>query len=299
MKSSILALAIATTMAGLTLPVMATDVISSTVNVSTPAKQLTSDEWRTMSLAGNRILKQTGDALTALADKKDDAAAANIEQGLKLAEIINEALPESTVKTEIKGEKLSYTESESVKPTFIPIYREYDTIDVLSAVSAQKAAKGKQASSAGVPDVTYAGFDYTGVQLDLAMAKRDLQSAQDLIKKGDTTAATTALQEILSTGVSFQFSTMDEPLVRAMDNLRLAEAEITSKDPGQAKIALAGASDALKNYEKMTGDTRSKEVKQLYTELDDEQKSIDTEKPETITPKVSGWWGRVHSWLKL
>jgi hypothetical protein len=299
MKSSIVAFAIATTVAGLTLQAMAADAISSTVKVSPPAKQLTSDEWRTMSLAGNRILKQTGDALTAIADKKDDAAVANIEQGLKLVEIINEALPESTVETEIKGDKLSYSESESVKPTFVPIYREYDTIDVLSAVSAQKEAKGKAASSAGVPDVTYAGFDYTGVQLDLAMAKRDLQSAEDLVKKGDTKGATTALQEILSTGVSFQFSSMDEPLVRAMDNLRLAEAEITAKDPGQAKIALAGASDALKNYEKMTGDTRSKDVKQLYTELDDEQKSIDTEKPETMTPKVSGWWGRVHNWLKL
>ncbi len=47
--------------------------------------------------------KRSTDALTAIADKKDDAAVANIEQGLKLVEIINESLPESTVE---KGDTL-------------------------------------------------------------------------------------------------------------------------------------------------------------------------------------------------
>ena len=281
------------------LPSLADDVISSSVNVTPPPTKLNSDEWRAMSLAGNRILKHTNQALVALADKKNDEAVTNIDQGLKLVQIIDAVLPASTVTTEIKSGDLSYADSDPVKPMFVPIYREYDTVDVLSSVTAQKQAKPRAIQAAAVPDVIYAGFDYTGVKLDLRLAKRDLQSAEDLIKQGDTKGATAALQDILTTGVIFQFSSMDEPLVRAMDNLRLAEAELKANHPDVAKNALAGASDALKNYEKMTGDTRSAEVKQLYSEIDEETKSIAQEKPETFSPKVSDWWGRVLNWLKL
>jgi hypothetical protein len=281
----------------MTLPIMADDVISSSVNVTPPPTKLNSDEWRSMSLAGNRVLKHTNEALTALADKKNDEALTNISQGLLLVQIIDAALPASTVTTDIKSGTLSYTDNDPLKPAFVPIYREYDTVDVLSPVVEQKQAKAAQ--SAAVPDVTYAGFDYSGVKLDLRLANRDLQSAQDLIKQGDTKAATAALQDILATGVIFQFSSVDEPLVRAMDNLRLAESELKADHPDEAKNALAGASDALKTYEKMTGDTRSKEVKQLYQELDEETKNVAQEKPETFSPKVSGWWGRIHNWMKF
>ena len=292
-----LTVAIISLTALMTLSSLAADAITSSVNATPPPKKLTSDEWRAMSLAGNRILKHTDQALTALADKKNDEATTNIDQGLKLVEIIDAALPASTVTTDIKSGALSYTDSDSVKPTFVPIYREYDTVDVLSPVTAQKQAKAGAAPVIAVPDVSYAGFDYTGVKLDLRLARQDLQTAEDLIKKDDTKAATAALQDILATGVIFEYSSMDQPLARAMDNLRLAESELKADHPDQAKNALAGASEALKNYEKMTGDTGSKDVKKLYQELDEETKTVAQEKPETFSPKVSDWWGRVKNWL--
>ena len=178
-------------------------------------------------------------------------------------EIINAALPASTVTTEIKSGKLTYQDNDLVKPTFVPIYREYDTVDVISPITAQKQAKGPAvvSKSGTVPEETYAGFDYTGIKLNLGLAKRDLQAAEDLIKQKDTKAATATLQDILVTGVIFEYSTMDQPLVRAMDNLRLAESELKANHPDAAKIALIGRIDALKNYEKLTNDTRSKEVR--------------------------------------
>jgi hypothetical protein len=90
---------------------------------------------------------------------------------------------------------------------------------------------------------------------------------------------------------------MDEPLVRAMDNLHLAESEFIASHPRQAQSALAGASDALKNYEKMTGDSRSKEVATLSHEIDGMTNDIDQEKPETFTPKVEGWWDQCRTWV--
>ena len=297
MKPTKLLMALTVSLTGLTtLPALAEDIISSSVNVTPSPTNLTGDEWRSLSLAGSRILKHTDQALTALADKKNDEALANIGQGLKLVKIIDATLPVSTVTTDIKGGKVDYTDADSVKPSFVPIYREYDTVDVLSPVTAQKQAKAGTSASA-VTEVAYAGFDYTGVKLDLKLAKRDLQSAEDLIKKGDTRAATTTLQDILTTGVIFQFSSMDEPLVRAMDNLRLAQSEFIASHPDRAKIALAGASDALKNYEKMTGDSRSKEAASLASEIDRMTKDIDQENPGTFAAKVGGWWDRCRNWV--
>jgi len=289
------ALATLTAVSLTSLPCVAGEPITSAVSVSPSPTKLSGAEWRSFSLAGSRILKHTDQALTALADKKDDEATANIVQGLKLVEIIDAALPASTVTTDIKSGKLAYTDAEAVKPVFVPIYREYDSIDVLSPVIEQMQSKGKASTS--VPDVAYAGYDYTGIKLDLRLAKRDLESAQDLITKKDTKAATAALQDILATGVIFEFSSVDQPLVRAMDNLRLADSEIKANHPGEAKAALGGASDALKNYEKLTDDTRSKEVATLGKEIDAAAKEIAQEKPETFTPKAEGWWARCRNWF--
>jgi hypothetical protein len=284
----------------MSLSALANDAISSSVNVSPPPKKLSGDEWRALSVASSRILKHTDQAMTALADKKNDEALTNIGQGLKLVQIIDAALPASTVTTEIKSGGLSYQDNDHVKLTFVPIYREYDTVDIVSLVTAQKQAKGSTTASTkvtAVPEVTYAGFDYTGVKLDLRVAKRDLQASEELIKQGDTKAATAALQDILATGVIFEFSAVDQPLARAMDNLRLAESEFKANHPDQAKVALAGASDALKKYEQLTGDSRSKEVAKVNKEIDEVTKNLAQQKPETFSQRISDWWNRCLSWF--
>ncbi|MGA2498641.1 MAG: hypothetical protein ABSH20_12920 [Tepidisphaeraceae bacterium] len=83
----------------------------------------------------------------------------------------------------------------------------------------------------------------------------------------------------------FEFSTVAQPLVRAMDNLRLAESELKANHPDQAKAALAGASDALKSYEKLAGASRSKEVATLNTEIEDLAKDM-AKNPVPQKPEV-------------
>ena len=299
--ATILLTTVAITLTWLTaLPCMADDAISSSVSVSPSPKKLNGDEWRAMSLAGSRILKHTDQAVTALADKKNEDALTNIGQGLKLVQIIDATLPASTVTTDIKGGGITYEDNAPVKPRFVPIYREYDTVDIISPIIAQKQAKADKIASAKrseVPEVIYAGVDYTGVKLDLQLAKRDLQTAQDFIKQGDVKDATASLQEIMATGVIFEFSTVDQPLVRSMNNLRLAESELKSKHPDQAKVALAGASDALKNYQKLASDSRAKDVEKLRQEIDEEAKDLPQQKPEAFCPKTADWWSRCRNWL--
>jgi hypothetical protein len=276
----------------------AASTITSKVDVTPPTTQLSSDEWRAVSLSAGRILMHASQALDALADKRNDEAAANIDKGLTLVKILEGILPPTIVKTEIAGAGQTYQDQDSVKLTFVPIYREYDQVDVITPVIAQKqqAATTPPAKSGTAPQFTYTGLDYTGIKLNLPLAKRDLLLAQDFVKQGNVMAATAALQDILVTGVIFEFSTMREPLVRAMDNLRLAESELKNKHPEQAKAALVGAQDALKNYGKLAGDSRSKEVAELNKEVDEVAKKLSAEKEESFSTKISHWWDKILNW---
>ena len=284
--------------------VRADEVVSSSVNLQPAPKKLSAEEWRTVSLAASRILKHVDQASTALAEKKKDIALANIAKGLTLTQIIDKIVPDSTVKTEIKAGGFTYQDEDHVKPTFVPIYREYDMVDIISPVTVQQQKKasssaGKTASpkSVEVPDVTYSGFDYSGIKLNVRLAKNDLLRAQDLIKQGDTKGATGELQQIQQDGVIFEFSSIDLPLARAMDNLRLAESELKNNRPAAAKEALTQASDALKLYEKQVGESRSKEVQQLQTAIDEWAKNITQHNQETFSKEISEWWSKALNWF--
>jgi len=279
------------------------EAVSSSVNVQ-PPKKLSADEWRAVSLAASRVLKHVDQASAALHEKKNDAALANVAKGLTLVQIIDKIVPASTVKTEIKVDDLTYQDEDRVKPVFVPIYSESDLVDIVSPVAVQQQKKAptspaKAASPRGVevPEVTYAGFDYSSIKLNVRLATSDLRLAQDLIKQGDTKGATAALQEIQRDGVIFEFSTVDLPLARAMENLRLADLEMKTNQPIAAKDALVAASDALKQYEKLTGESRVKEVQTLEKEIDETAKHIEQHKPEAFSKKISDWWSTALHWL--
>jgi hypothetical protein len=291
----------------------AADAIASQVDVTPATTHLSGDEWRAVSFSARRILKHVDQALNALADKQNSVATANIEKGLTLVKIVDGILPATIVTTKITGAGLTYQDQDPIKPTFVPIFREYDQVDIVSPVTAQKqqavavpvakAANAKATApapkSASAPQYSYAGVDYTDMKLNLRLAKRDLALAHDMIKQGDIKTATLALQDIQAGGVIFEFSSVREPLVRAMDNLRLAESELRNKHPDRAKVALAGAVDALKNYEKWGGDGRSKEVAKLREEMDKVAKNIGAQNEEAFSKTVSGWWNKILSWFHI
>ena len=68
--------------------------------------------------------------------------------------------------------------------------------------------------------------------------------------------------------------------------------------PDQAKAALTGAEDALKNYGKLMGESRSKEVTELNKDVAEVAKNINSEKDETFSKKISSWWDKCESWFR-
>jgi hypothetical protein len=277
-------------------PAQARDSIAAFVNVQQP-KKLASEEWRSISYAARRILKHVDQALDALAEGKTDLAATNIGQGLKLVQIVDAALPASKVKTEIKAGALTYTDQSLSKPSLVPIFREFDRVDELAMIDPKAAGArvGQSAAKRPYPEYTYSGLEYSAVKLNIKLTKRDLLSAQNLIKKNDVKAARSALDEILWTGPVFEYSSADLPLTRAADNLRLAESEFKDHRVDEARAALSAASFELKGYVTGSGKTSSKDVEKLRSEIEQVAKELGRQTPATLSKRIADWWGRVTS----
>ena len=280
----------------------AADAINSKVEASKASTHFTPGDWRTISLSASHLLMNVDDALDALAEKKNDVAAANIEKGITLTKILYGVLPATTVKTEITGAGITYQDSYEVKQRFVPIYSEFDLSDAISPVHVQKTpatkSNGANVKQKSTSEVSSEIFDYTDVKLNLRLARRDLLSAQDLLKSGDVAAVKLLLQDIQANGVIFEFSVEHVPLALTMADLRLAESEMRDNRLEQAKAALNAASDSLKTYETSVGNNVSKDVKKLREDIDDATKNLAQYNPDTFAVKITNWWGKCVEWLE-
>lgn len=271
-----------------------------------PVAKLTDEESRAISIAAGRVLKHTAQAMEALGDEKKDEALKHIDKGLTLLSIIENAVPHHKVKTEIMSGDITYEDEDEVSQRLVPIFDELDDIEIINTVVQAKKRNKKSEKKGAVTDlpvVTFAGIDYTTVKLNTYLAGNMLERAKKNISNDKIRDSISDLRTIQVNGVIFEFDEVDLPLERAADNLKLAELELKHKDRREeARAALDAASDALGEYEKVTGDHRSNEVRSLNKEIDKLSKTISskmsmTDKEKAVS-KISDWWDRVVKWFK-
>jgi hypothetical protein len=292
------------------------DRITSKVDVQ-QGKLLNHSESKTVSLAAGRILQHVSEARSALKAKKPEEASEDIDKGLTLVRIIDSVLPQHKVHTQIKSGDIVYEDDDQVTPNLIAIYDELAEVDIVGpVVSAKKEQEAKQEAKqeqakAGQAEQEKAGppsarpiveadaMTHTAVKLNLPLAKRMLTMAKQQIQDKKPDDADAALLAIQAHGVIFEFVEVDLPLETAADNLKLAEQELDQGRHEEAKAALAAATDALKEYEALAGESRSKEVRELHQEIDKVAQTLtkDTEK-EGMKKEISTWWDRVRAWFK-
>lgn len=281
-------------------PVLAKSRITSSIDAQ-PTSKLTAEESRSVSVAAGRILKHVNDARVALEEKKKKAALENIEKGLLLVQIIEQAVPPMKVKADIQAGNLIYHHEEEFQQTIIPIYEELDQVEVVGPATLMKKEKspGSDKKRTGPSVVTYAGIEFTSLDLDLPFAKRNLGRAKKALKDNKLDEAGSALLAIQTGGVLFDLVEEHLPLREAADNLKLAEYEFKYGQTIEAKDSLKVASDALKDYEKIVGELRAKDAKKLHQEIDDLSAKLDQQNDrEGVLKKMASWWNRVAKWLK-
>jgi hypothetical protein len=96
--------------------------------------------------------------------------------------------------------------------------------------------------------------------------------------------------------VTYEFDAMDRPLVQARENLMLAKMMIQEGNAKDARAELQAASDALKEYQNMTGEHRAVEMRVMRDDI--EKLAPNLEKDQTASAgKITAMWDKLIKWL--
>lgn len=275
-----------------TTPATAVPRITSDVNV-TPITKLTPQELESVSFSAGRLLIHVNRAREAINAKDSTLAKGNINQAMKLGEIIKSVLPRYQVRTTVKAGELEYSNESKVQPPLVTLHEELDTVAILKPVRAAKQVEERKA--AAVEDRPVAAdikMKESRAQLDVDLAMGGLKLASRALDDNDFRKADAALARI-QTGVLFEYFVADLPLARAQANLMLARQALHDKRSEEAKVALDHATRALEEYGKeLPGKDQQKQIDSYIQEL----KNLPTAKEDTTKAeeKLSELWQKIE-----
>lgn len=267
---------------------------------------LTDQESQAVSQAAGRVLFHAEHAQTAIVDKKKGEALKQINQGIKLIQIIKSAVPKYKVSTKISSSGATYETSDVITQRYVVVTSTSFVEDVILPVIQSKATKSPHHKAVQPPAEDFSVAHRMTVTLDTLLASRMLDMAKINIKAGNLDKATKALNEIQNHGVILNTVEVPLPLSSAIDNLYVAQAEISKKLYKDASVTLKEASSDLKAYEKITGDKYSKNIESITQKINKLTSSVDYQndenKIEALMKKSKGeiasWWSDVKSWVQ-
>lgn len=275
-----------------------------------PLVTLTAKESQAMSLAAGRILLHTDNARVAIAIKDKKTALNEIEQGLIFLKVVEKSMPKYKVTTTIKTGDVTYSDEDEVSTRFVSVFNEQFIEDVITPVMQAKTKKPKShrhqhGHKAGRSPFfeDYSVWRQTTMKLDIVRAANTLSLAKKELEEEHFDNADQALALLQIEGVVFEFDEIELPLTEAADDLKLAQLEVSEGNIDQAQATLKRASDNLKKYESITGESRAKDVRKLHKEIDDLAKSLvkgghSESSLDKAGKKIASYWDRVVKWFK-
>jgi hypothetical protein len=276
----------------------ADDSITSNVKI-TIKKTLSDEEHRALSEAAGRLLSHVNLARQAIADNKLDAAKEQVDKGLTLVKIIENAAPTYEIDANIKSGDTTYSDKRTVEQLIVPIYAEMDQPEsvLLPIKQAKKESAAQAAAKNGLAPVDV-DFIFTRASLDVGGAKLDLKKAAEAINNKDGELANKSLADIQNRLVIFEYDEWDAPIVRARSYLWEALKSVENKDWGDAKTYVKEASENLRVKEagenlRSLKDKGSKELSEKVKALSDQfsalNKKLDEQKDSAKTDILSLW----------
>jgi hypothetical protein len=259
--------------------------IQSKVQVATKTK-LSDKERKAISYAAVRILRHVQQARVDIKYKDGKDALRHTEKALKLATIIEKALPQYTVTSAVKSGDLTYEDEEVVQQGLIPIYAELDEVtSILVPIRRAKRESGEGPAEGGT------SLQYTSVLLDLNETKYALAEAKALLEKRNIAEADRALARIQEE-VIFEYDEVDLPLIQARWSLADAARQYARQDYEAAKRSLARAASSLEMYQRRVGGEVSKQVQALANDIKALSEKM-TEKSEAVADTIGKFWDRL------
>ena len=255
-------------------------------------------------------LRLTQDARQALINKDQASAQKQVNEALNLVNEVEQKTP-----TNPKD-----------KTRVVPIYAELEQTSFLEpALSAKNEAKsgeqrqqaanethsGSSSSQSGntssnalpqsdqmsnAPEVVKwveGGYSYIG--LDLDAAREHLQAAQQALKNNNPGNADLELARAEGSIVTGEIQS-NMPLVRARENLSLAQDDMKQGNYTKAKVDLKATGKALKDYSNSNAQApHAKEARNLGNQISSATNSI-TQNHTGMQQKVANWWNQLADW---
>lgn len=268
-----------------------------------PAYQSQSNNGQNRGNNGESPRTQSSEAVDSMLNRINGARTAlqNQDQSRALADV-DSALND-----------LQTAQQSSSNERYIPLYTELDQYSVMGPVMATRVHKNqvpspyenqyqnsvdrdklRAAHQAHAEAFTQAGGQYTSVVIDTQVAREDLQRARQALKNHDAQSADQALNE-LQQSVKVQSASGDLPLLRARENLILAQAAANSGDYEEARGALLTASKALGKY--ANGNSpHAEQARDLESQI--EHYRLDsTSADSAVNGKIRQWWNETAGWV--
>jgi hypothetical protein len=136
---------------------------------------------------------------------------------------------------------------------------------------------------------------FTVITLDTKAARNNLEKAKQDLASNDMGDADLALAQVQQS-VDLESAGSNLPLVRARENLGLADSAVQAKNYTEAQASLNAAASALENYGQTSGQHASA-AKQLSQQIKSASQNLETNKSSADT-KISNWWKEVSNWTQ-
>jgi hypothetical protein len=247
-------------------------------------------------------LNQTQHAREALVNHHNATAKQDVNRALDLIGKIEN--------TKVNNSNMSSQQMDRL----VPIYSEFEQTSFLqpvlmaqhksSADNSQKdSSQMAKNSSSSMPQsdrseaVTTVDQGYTTIALDTNAAKSDLQAAKDDLAKNDAGDADLKLAAVQES-VALASSEENRPLVKARENLGLAESAVKNNNSAEAKATLTAAATALDSYAQNNSAKHSADAKNLSTEIKSAANDVSGNGESAANTKIENWWNKVADWTQ-
>jgi hypothetical protein len=138
------------------------------------------------------------------------------------------------------------------------------------------------------------GYSYIG--LDMNAMREHLQAAQQALKNNKPGNADLELARAQASIVTGTIES-NMPLVRARENLSLAQDNIGQGNYAKAKVELKAAAKALNNYSSDAQAPHAKDAKTLGARITSGANSV-TSNHTSVAKDVNTWWNQLADWTK-
>jgi hypothetical protein len=260
-------------------------------------------EEAVISSAGVKVLRHIAQARSAIHGKDAQSARTDLGQVEKLLDIIQAALPTTTVKDRIWVAKkhLEYENTEEVLPDLIPIYSSLDElIDIMPVDMPKKHLEqakehlksGDKKSAREALEATDAALQYTEVDLPLSTTRQLVAQAKADLDKEKLEDANKVLKSAEHSVVYLSIAT-EQPLFIAKALLWQTLRDLEGGDKNLAKADLQSAVGFLESASQSGQKSVQKAARQLLEQA--RQLRQDLEVGENIGTRLYHLWERTHA----